>query len=1305
MRTRFLNNEFFFTSRDETLSFLNLPIPHLPPPPPFPNFEQHLSRSDFIPDVSLEISRLPIDSALSKFLSQVLPQKIDVHCGSNEIWRPEEAEAQKAYGSEYLEEDNETSTIDNRTHRFEVIQFEPPELHESLGNICLPEESMLILSEIPEIENDPDSLRPGLKMQCLEVVQESVYAIDKMTVDYDMNKEAQLLEVDNFCPEQINFQQSSFPLLEVDEMSLRNISYLSMEDELLSSSENIDVKDNLLIDRLELLSFMRYDVLEFLGDHCLLKQHLEYDLSSMDSVLEMDIISLVERKNSEYCTVPLSPHVFQEFEFLELEASHIYEAFFAMQKPDEPETCDWMFRDNKNFKNFNELIVSCELALVDDTFKSMPIPILSDDNRIKSSYAVLEEMLAKIKPEPLSASDGIYLEWHLLEEGPCNSKVFSSYNRALEDFGPLNIDFDWETFGKGKELIDIILSDDPLIGPKVEECKESIHMFARETSSGPYNRGAPSKLSDDKYPKPGNGKLVTKANAEETSLLFKSMSTFNDLDFFLNPGKATSGRKCENAVNAPSDNTTVPKEGGPHSIPSVDEDMDDQKLKEVFKFLPTEDKHNVRTSEVSEIETCCAPILVPSVPVPYETKSEQTRDCMISFPETMIVVNIQNLDKEMIVSRRSTYQKILALEKEGLQVLERDLDLPVDIVIAPAICLVWYDCRNIRKKVTGFDEASSCLPLCIENIATNVLTLLSFSFSCCILIFEGDTNFISTVMECSDGLYAAAASLRIDLQLFCSYSSELTDDIILSNISYATKLCAGIYPKMPESETLAESFLTKFPSINPLTAHAILSSGGMLVEFLQWSNERRILEVQQFHVPEESISLFSALCSYGEREDSKSIMTDCSSSVSSGPDSKGHFNFALKPQKCISSPEKVDEHLNDLWDSGPLNQFPDDPLGPGPIKQDGCKKSKDAETLHEFASPMQHLSGQNQRWDIPLGPDSSTVPNPCNFSDWNDALVFDEIKRPHLYSNEELLDQNEVSVVNTKKRLNLNYNNQSENLHEEFFGEVIDRGSCGKKNIPSTTTNSTYFSTWFPETEEDSTRKTKAARRLSFGHNGRPTFPTAASINSCPDLWSSATDISCSLLEKNTYSDSEIPLKHSKKLLGDMLRHGAGGNAKEAPFKDEILHCGATPLSKAIQSTHSQPGSPWTIEFLNRIREKSKLRQQAFPSDASNTEFVHSGNTLKATKIRSPSILEFFKYKGGSNSGKMHEEKKQRQPKRMLSSLKSKSTSASFHPTWTPADKKSRQTLSFAMNDNGGQTRLVWSDGSSHNPSKKFRNQ
>lgn len=559
-----------------------------------------------------------------------------------------------------------------------------------------------------------------------------------------------------------------------------------------------------------------------------------------------------------------------------------------------------------------------------------------------------------------------------------------------------------------------------------------------------------------------------------------------------------------------------------------------------------------------------------------------------------------------------------------------------------------------------------------------ILKLISLSSIYFSQLFEGEINFLSSVMESSDGLYATAASLGIDLQLFCSYSSELTDEIILSNILYAAKLCRGIFPKMPESETLAESFLTKFPSINPLTAHAILSSGSKLIEFLEWSNERRILALQHYHVPEESIVLFSAFCSYGEREDSKSIMTDCSSSVSSGPDSnKCHFNVASekKPKKCIRSPSKIGMHMNDAWQFEPLNHFPDDVQGPpGVLKGDDCWMLRDTEILDDLQWPrpsLKDMFGQNQGMDIAQTVDYSTISKPRDSRNSKVPVILDEVENPGLYLNDKFWGQDEGSEMVINNKLDWKNTSQSENPHEDFLGEVINLTDIIGKDVPSIT-NSMYFSTWLPETEQDSTRKS-AARRLLFGKNNCPTFPSAAAINSVSDLFSSVKDHRKSSQKNNSYAENDMPLKRTKKQLEDILMQGSVRNTKELAFKEEVSHYGGTPLSKAIHSAHPQPGSPWTIEFLNRVREKSRMRQQSFPCDTSTPDFGCSGGISKVTKRKSPSILEFFKYKGGSNPEKLHNQKKQKQYKQFPSSSNCGRYSASFLPTRTPADKRSRQ--------------------------------
>ena len=155
--------------------------------------------------------------------------------------------------------------------------------------------------------------------------------------------------------------------------------------------------------------------------------------------------------------------------------------------------------------------------------------------------------------------------------------------------------------------------------------------------------------------------------------------------------------------------------------------MNYEKLEDLLNFVPIEEKYNKRDVEsVDKVEA-------HSMPLPVAVETKLTRQRMVDI---VIIVNTQNFDKEMIVSRRSTYQKILAMEKEGAQVVERDSNLPVDVIISSAICLVWYDCRNIVQKAANLDEESSFLPSCIENIATNILTLLSFTFSGCFLVIS-----------------------------------------------------------------------------------------------------------------------------------------------------------------------------------------------------------------------------------------------------------------------------------------------------------------------------------------------------------------------------------------------------------------------------------------------------------------------------------------------------------------------------------------------------------------------------------------
>ncbi|KAF3331185.1 hypothetical protein FCM35_KLT04539 [Carex littledalei] len=140
----------------------------------------------------------------------------------------------------------------------------------------------------------------------------------------------------------------------------------------------------------------------------------------------------------------------------------------------------------------------------------------------------------------------------------------------------------------------------------------------------------------------------------------------------------------------------------------------------------------------------------------------------------------------MLVSRRSSYQKILALEKEGAHVVERDINLPLDLIFSAGDCLVWYETAAFGNISRNMTDGASCIQMFMENIATDVLISLSYSFSSCIMIFEGEANLLGVIMGQSDTLYSATANLNINLQLLCSYNPESTDEIILTCITKFT---------------------------------------------------------------------------------------------------------------------------------------------------------------------------------------------------------------------------------------------------------------------------------------------------------------------------------------------------------------------------------------------------------------------------------------------------------------------------------------------------------------------------------------
>ncbi|KAJ0261746.1 Protein SHORTAGE IN CHIASMATA 1 [Hirschfeldia incana] len=1612
MRGRFLNIDYFSTPPSqvyEALGFLNLPAPVDFPPPLFRDTREEFLRFEPVEGFSIPIDNLPIEEALSRFLSDVVPDRVSVDYGAFEMDYSSIGDELKfilGRGDPRVLEKSEGGALEEKAILyFSTVQLETPEMDFEMEKKLSSEiEDLQCFSKFLEIENEPVKFEESdVILKNSSEVKEKIYSVDYISSDYFTEKGTSVKEDECLRKNRPWYRDVKFPLLEVDEVNLNEPSSFSMLDKVFAVLETIEPRDmdtesSLVINSMELVGSEEYDLLDILSTDCYSNKSVQSDVVPQ----EIDIVSILEIPNPEErfqfeqgkLAVDVVSANFEQVQILDVEISDVFGSFFSLQQATEPEICPGMFSEEMNFKNFDELVVSSELAFADDTFKSLPIPILNDHEMTRSLELIYENYLSKIKPQAFPASDDIYLPSNLLEETKNNYEAhFCDY--LSEEIVTLSIGYDLEYLEGDKWVYDFVLSEDAYCKPLVETCTEPFYGISTLDEHPPVNTS--HGLLENHCRETGPGDCGRDDRSKKAALLFKSMSAFDDLNFFMDPQKAVIEENLEPRVEAANtanhkvtstDSKSSCKSGGMHPS-SMTEDMkvhsvrpsenilalvrdfeksylnlvkDDQDListlsedklmllsiskgklidcirkaqghktwsaddktftfalllaikqmtwylcffgirvaylylnklcrsstpmklglhmlyssfepeymsterditrshpslaviqgilqskcvrgnskalllaEKVFWsslkrllvsmdlsynelnspspsgnqpnlneatelcFLPTTDCLLVAYERISPsfplenfnvIVEYGGPNASPRVSSPlkldsfpcfhfikveldmssaceqlsagvtapyslqmvkgdeYETKtgwleevlnfvpleslcsaesSESTKESKFDFvPQesgrkvgineqgvlsdqtAVIVVNTKTVDKEMIISRRSTYQKVLAMEKEGVQIVERDSDLPVDLMLSPAICLVWYDCGSASKKSDASIGASSSSLSWIGDIATNVLTSLSFGFSTCVMVFEGETTYLATVMDSSDELYAAAGSLGIDLQIFCSSSAGLTDEIILRCIKSSVK-SSQVHAKMPESESLAESFLTKFPSVNPLTAHVILSSGGSLLEFMKLPHASKVQMLQKYHVPEESVELFSSLSRYGAREDSKSVMTDSSSSVSSGHDSDTHHFSGHSGSKrkqyaagkdeidmdnlvhCVPSTEfagtkrksSADFQLDDPWSSrdhemfhfDPVTEFPDAPLKPsGIIHPNDSWPSKDPERFDKKKSGP-GSSSKDTFWENDFGAEE----NLPGFESWSFPVP------------DDFMSQNRGRKLPVMGEANLHGTRNSENFMGDYKGEVInieDSRFLEEDFPPSPGYN--RFSPVVSDVAEDP-RKSKSARKLSFSEPLQPIFPTSAEINFNSERLPTESTTPSRVHAHN------YPAKRQRTLLEEVLTRRSAVSTADHPFQEEISHFGRSPLSNSIRSPDPVQGSPWTVDFLNRVREKRIERkqqqplQQPLPSTYITSPSLETRVNLNKSNIKrkSPSIIEFFRHRGGNARSRVPEERKQKRFKNSSASPQNERFDSLLR-SYTPMDKRAKQSLSFAGNGSGGQTKLVW---------------
>jgi len=98
-------------------------------------------------------------------------------------------------------------------------------------------------------------------------------------------------------------------------------------------------------------------------------------------------------------------------------------------------------------------------------------------------------------------------------------------------------------------------------------------------------------------------------------------------------------------------------------------------------------------------------------------------------PHLVVVANILQPDGSVLLQRRSSYQKILGLENEDLQVVERELMLPVDLILNPSTCLTIYTEEKLlgRTKICS-SNAEGFFSCVMDTIVDFHMKALSFSF-------------------------------------------------------------------------------------------------------------------------------------------------------------------------------------------------------------------------------------------------------------------------------------------------------------------------------------------------------------------------------------------------------------------------------------------------------------------------------------------------------------------------------------------------------------------------------------------------
>lgn len=156
-------------------------------------------------------------------------------------------------------------------------------------------------------------------------------------------------------------------------------------------------------------------------------------------------------------------------------------------------------------------------------------------------------------------------------------------------------------------------------------------------------------------------------------------------------------------------------------------------------------------------EVTAPPSLAYTAPLEH-LKSEELRsdNClglrdvkmMKKQPLVIVAVNVMQPNGPVLPQRRSSYQRILALENEQLQIVERERHLPIDLILSPSTCLIVYTAAtmNLNWEKNPGVASKECSAFIADILVNCQMKAMSFSFEKCFMVRY------STLIDMQEGL-------------------------------------------------------------------------------------------------------------------------------------------------------------------------------------------------------------------------------------------------------------------------------------------------------------------------------------------------------------------------------------------------------------------------------------------------------------------------------------------------------------------------------------------------------------------------